>query len=173
LTVTEVSSTRHLPLAAPRRLARSRAASSGAKRASHARTASWVKTKPRARHSSGQAAEAQRVAQPPRHHEQHDIRRRPHLIERRAGPLVDDPAASVAAECAVAQRGAPGLLGGRGRGTMRAGRKPLPTFSDTLALVRRGSWARAAFCMSARDPDMVQIPRALLDRLTDALCYAA
>jgi len=52
-------------------------------------------------------------------------------------------------------------------------RKALPTFSDALALVRRELWARAAFCMSAHDPDAVKIPRAFLDRLTDALCYAA
>lgn len=52
-------------------------------------------------------------------------------------------------------------------------RKSLPTFSDALALVRRELWAQAAFCMSARDPDMVEIPRAFVERLTDTLCYAA
>jgi len=52
-------------------------------------------------------------------------------------------------------------------------RKALPTFSDALALVRRELWAQTAFCMSARDPDVEKIPRAFLDRLTDALCYAA
>jgi hypothetical protein len=51
--------------------------------------------------------------------------------------------------------------------------KPLPTFSDALALTRRELWGHLAFCMSARDPDMVEIPRAFVDRLTDALCYAA
>jgi DDE superfamily endonuclease len=51
--------------------------------------------------------------------------------------------------------------------------KALPTFSDALALVRRQLWTQAAFCMSASDPDMQKIPRAFLDRLTDALCYAA
>jgi len=51
--------------------------------------------------------------------------------------------------------------------------KPLPTFSDALALVRRELWAQAAFCMSAHDPDIVEVPRALVERLTDALCYAA
>ncbi len=51
--------------------------------------------------------------------------------------------------------------------------KPRPTFSDALALVRRELWAQTAFCLSASDPDIVAIPRAFLDRLTDALCYAA
>ncbi len=51
--------------------------------------------------------------------------------------------------------------------------KPLPTFSDALALVRRELWAQAAFRLSDSEPDMVKIPRAFLDRLTDALCYAA
>jgi len=51
--------------------------------------------------------------------------------------------------------------------------KPLPTFSDALALVRRELWTQAAFGISSSDPDMVKIPRAFLDRLTDALCYAA
>jgi hypothetical protein len=51
--------------------------------------------------------------------------------------------------------------------------KPLPTFSDALALTRRELWGQPAFCMSARDPDMVEIPHAFVDRLMDALCYAA
>jgi len=51
--------------------------------------------------------------------------------------------------------------------------KPLPTFSDALALVRRELWTQAAFCMSATDPDIVEAPRAYMERLTDALCYAA
>lgn len=51
--------------------------------------------------------------------------------------------------------------------------KPVPTFSDALALVRRELWAQTAFCMSSRGPDMVEIPRAFVERLTDALCYAA
>ena len=51
--------------------------------------------------------------------------------------------------------------------------KPLPTFADALALVRREVWAQTAFCRSHRDPDMIAIPRALVERLADALCYAA
>jgi hypothetical protein len=52
-------------------------------------------------------------------------------------------------------------------------RKPLPTFSDTLALVRRELWAQTGFCMSVSAPEMVKVPRALLEHMTDALCYAA
>ncbi len=51
--------------------------------------------------------------------------------------------------------------------------KALPTFSDALALVRRELWAHTSFFLSTCDPDMREIPRAFLDRLTDALCYAA
>jgi len=51
--------------------------------------------------------------------------------------------------------------------------KARPTFSDALALVRRELWAQSAFCISASDPDMIAIPRAFVNRLTDALCYAA
>ncbi len=51
--------------------------------------------------------------------------------------------------------------------------KPLPTFADALALVRRELWAHTAFCLSTHDPDIVEVPRAFVDRLTDALCYAA
>lgn len=52
-------------------------------------------------------------------------------------------------------------------------RKPLPTFSDALALTRRDLWGQPAFCMSGHAPDSVEIPRAFIERLTDALCYAA
>ena len=51
--------------------------------------------------------------------------------------------------------------------------KALPTFADALALVRRERWAQTALCLSASNPDMREIPRAFLERLTDALCYAA
>ncbi len=51
--------------------------------------------------------------------------------------------------------------------------KPRPTCSDALALVRRELWAQTAFCLSAADPDVVEVPRAFVERLTDALCYAA
>jgi len=51
--------------------------------------------------------------------------------------------------------------------------KPLPTFSDALALMRRELWAQTGFCMSVSAPEMVKVPRALLEHMTDALCYAA
>jgi hypothetical protein len=49
--------------------------------------------------------------------------------------------------------------------------KPLPTFSDALALVRRTLWAYLTFQMSQDDPDMVKVPRVLLDRLNDLVAY--
>lgn len=51
--------------------------------------------------------------------------------------------------------------------------KTLPTFSDAIALVRRHLWAHMCFCMSPRDPDIPKVPRVLVDRLADLLCYAA
>ena len=51
--------------------------------------------------------------------------------------------------------------------------KPTPTFSDTLAFVRQHLWPVTAFCTSPDTTDSVEIPRALFDRLTDTLAYAA
>ncbi len=51
--------------------------------------------------------------------------------------------------------------------------KPCPTFSDALALARRELWAQATFCGSSRETDTVKVPRAFVERLTDAVCYAA
>ena len=51
--------------------------------------------------------------------------------------------------------------------------KPLPTFVDTLALVRRELWAVPVFSLSAQSTDMIEIPRSRWDRMTDALAYAA
>lgn len=51
--------------------------------------------------------------------------------------------------------------------------KELPTFSDTLAFVRQHLWPVTISWISPSEPDMVKIPKALLDRLTDALAYAA
>ena len=50
--------------------------------------------------------------------------------------------------------------------------KALPTFSDALALVRHTLWSHLTFQMSTTDPDMVEIPRILLERFHDLLCYA-
>jgi hypothetical protein len=51
--------------------------------------------------------------------------------------------------------------------------KTRPTFSDAIALVRRHVWAHIDVSTSQQDTDMRQIPHALLERFTEALCYAA
>lgn len=51
--------------------------------------------------------------------------------------------------------------------------KPVPTFADALAVVRRALWTQRDIPFSPRQDDMVEIPRALLERLTDTLAYAA
>lgn len=52
--------------------------------------------------------------------------------------------------------------------------KAHPTFSDALALVRRQLWAREeTFYRSSRESDTVKVPREFMERLTDAICYAA
>jgi hypothetical protein len=52
-------------------------------------------------------------------------------------------------------------------------RKPHPTFSDALALVRRELWAEETFRGSTREADTVKVPREFVERLTETLCYAA
>jgi hypothetical protein len=52
--------------------------------------------------------------------------------------------------------------------------KPRPTFSDALALVRKELWAQEeTFRGSLPRNDMVKVPREFVERLTDAVCYAA
>jgi len=51
--------------------------------------------------------------------------------------------------------------------------KPQATFSDTIACVRRDLWSHAYFSTSHNEADMVKIPRPLVDRFIDSLCYAA
>ncbi len=87
------------------------------------------------------------------------------------------------------RRSAPALLGlfslvalfahrrmARGAGTVRRSAwydKRRPTFSDALALVRKELWAQeATFHGSSRNSDTVKVPRAFVERLTDAVCYA-
>ena len=50
--------------------------------------------------------------------------------------------------------------------------KPLPTFADTLALVRQHLWP-VTFHLSPDQPDIVQIPRPLLERLSETLAFVA
>jgi hypothetical protein len=52
-------------------------------------------------------------------------------------------------------------------------RKPQFTFSDAIATVRYKLWASAVFEPSRDTRDRVEIPRALLDRLTQAACFPA
>jgi hypothetical protein len=51
--------------------------------------------------------------------------------------------------------------------------KDLPTFADTIALVRHNLWPVDGFWMSCGDEDMIKIPTALLNRITDTLAFAA
>lgn len=51
--------------------------------------------------------------------------------------------------------------------------KAAPTFSDTLAFVRQSLWPVTVFSTSAATDDVVEIPRALFDRLTNTLAFAA
>jgi len=88
------------------------------------------------------------------------------------------------------QRTVPALLGlfsvvallahrymAKGEGTVRGAAwydKSYPTFSDALVLVRRQLWAQEeTFCGSGQENDMVKVPREFVQRLTEAVCYAA
>jgi hypothetical protein len=51
--------------------------------------------------------------------------------------------------------------------------KPQITFSDALAVVRYHLWTAAISSDSADHADLAKIPRALLDRLTQAACFPA
>ena len=52
--------------------------------------------------------------------------------------------------------------------------KAHPTFADALALVRKELWAQEqTFCGSQSATDTVKVPRAFVERLTEAVCYAA
>src|SRR3982751_1611576 len=52
-------------------------------------------------------------------------------------------------------------------------RKPQLTFSDTIAAVRQQLWSGSLFAGSPQKQDPIEIPRVLLQHLTEALCYAA
>ena len=51
--------------------------------------------------------------------------------------------------------------------------KSHPTFADALALVRKELWTQGAFRGSLAGTETLKVPRAFMERLTDALCYAA
>jgi hypothetical protein len=48
-----------------------------------------------------------------------------------------------------------------------------PTFADALALVRREIWQHHAFPTSPCAGEVVKVPRSILERLTETLCYVA
>jgi hypothetical protein len=50
-----------------------------------------------------------------------------------------------------------------------------PTFADALALVRKELWAQEeqTFYGSPWEADTIKVPRVFMERLTDAVCYAA
>jgi hypothetical protein len=51
--------------------------------------------------------------------------------------------------------------------------KPLPTFADALAAVRRALWQSMISNTSPNASDTVKMPRVVLNRLTDLACYPA
>jgi DDE superfamily endonuclease len=51
-------------------------------------------------------------------------------------------------------------------------RKREATFADVLAAVRHHLWGGFSYSTSARDPDLLEIPRCELNRLAEALCYS-
>src|SRR5215216_2405899 len=52
-------------------------------------------------------------------------------------------------------------------------RKSHPTFSDALVLVRRELWRQTTFYGSPSATETVKVPKAFVERLTQALCCAA
>ncbi len=51
--------------------------------------------------------------------------------------------------------------------------KPVPTFSDALATVRRHVWRHPGFLMSLLQIDIAKVPALLLNSVTQTLCYAS
>jgi hypothetical protein len=51
--------------------------------------------------------------------------------------------------------------------------KERPTFSDAIATVRRCLWNGCHFSTLSPNSKVLKVPRSLLERLTDAVCYAA
>ncbi len=51
--------------------------------------------------------------------------------------------------------------------------KTTPTFADTLAFVRQQLWPTVLSAMSPETPDMVKIPRPVVQHLTETLAFAA
>lgn len=51
--------------------------------------------------------------------------------------------------------------------------KPLPTFSDAVAAVRRALWRHPTFHMSRFHRHIAKLPGAVFNRFADALCYSS
>jgi hypothetical protein len=51
--------------------------------------------------------------------------------------------------------------------------KRLPTFADALEAVRNELRSSAPFCGSLWESETVKVPRAFVEHLTDAVCFAA
>lgn len=49
--------------------------------------------------------------------------------------------------------------------------KPLPTFSDAIALVRSQLWRHLYFQLSSAPTDMQKVPTEIVERFADAMCY--
>jgi hypothetical protein len=71
----------------------------------------------------------------------------------------------------LAHRQMPGPVGAARRAAWY--RKRDPTFADALASVRRELWRHQAFSTSPCAGEVVEIPRPILERLTETLCYVA
>jgi hypothetical protein len=50
---------------------------------------------------------------------------------------------------------------------------PYPTYANALALAREELWAQESFSGSPADTETVRVPKALVERLTDTVHYAA
>lgn len=70
------------------------------------------------------------------------------------------------AACVRAQQTMPGRLAAWDT-------KERPTFAEALALTRRCLWRSGHFSTSSQSRDVLKVPRSFLERLTDAVCYAA
>ena len=51
--------------------------------------------------------------------------------------------------------------------------KESATFSDALALVRQCIWRKLGFSLLAAAADISKLPKTILERITQALCYAS
>jgi hypothetical protein len=51
--------------------------------------------------------------------------------------------------------------------------KRAPTFADAFALVRQEIWRHKSLCMSGAQADIIKVPRAFLEHLTETLSYIA